>query len=81
MGFDQSVFREKVENPVVIIGSDYIESDGERQEMNRIFVRESEGQRYLVMASNNEEEAWKIMDNRTLMVQDGMITMKMVRVN
>ena len=64
----------------IIIGDDYIETDGERSEFDDIFVRESHGKKYLVLASDGEEESWRIIDENTLEVKDGMISYQLVRV-
>ena len=64
----------------VVIGSDYIESEGQRTEFDEIFVRESGGESYLVFKDKESEEAWKIIDKETLMQGNGLINVKLVRV-
>ena len=49
----------------VVIGSDYTQSEGERQEFE-IFVRESDKVKYLVFKDKESEEAWEILDQDTL---------------
>ncbi|MCV6613871.1 MAG: hypothetical protein OIF35_02760, partial [Cellvibrionaceae bacterium] len=51
----------------IIIGSDYMESDGERHSFEEIFVRESGEEKYLVFKDGEDEVAWKIVDDNTLM--------------
>lgn len=62
------------------IGSDYIESQGQRQEFDDIFVRESGKEKYLVFKNEKSEEAWKIIDDDTLMQGNGLMNVKLVRV-
>lgn len=63
------------------IGSDYIESQGQRKEMDEIFVRESGDTKYLVFKSGNAEEAMKIVDNDTLEQDAGFMKVQFVRIN
>ena len=62
----------------LVIGSDYIEKDGVRNELDKIFERESsDGKKYLVMVNKQgQEEAWEIVDDNTLKQS----VIKMVRV-
>ncbi|MDD2760748.1 MAG: hypothetical protein PHH11_10705 [Methylomonas sp.] len=67
----------------LVIGPDFIDSNGIRTPYQDIFVRESGSQRYLVfIKEDGSEEAWKIEDDDTL-VQDGgglvSITLKRVK--
>lgn len=64
----------------IVIGADYIESQGERTGFEDIFVRESAGERYLVFRDGKAEEAWKIVDQDTLMQGDGLMNVRLVRV-
>ncbi len=65
----------------IVIGADYLESDGTRTEMDKIFVRESAGSRYLVFNGEGEEEAWKIIDDKTLEKGNGFAKVMMHRVD
>lgn len=65
----------------IVIGSDYVESDGERTQMDDIFVRESGGNRYLVLKSDGKEDAWKVIDDKTLERGNGFAKARMVRVD
>lgn len=65
----------------IVIGADYLESDGERTAMDKIFVRESGGTRYLVFLGEGEEEAWKIIDEKTLEQGNGFAKVRMNRVD
>lgn len=65
----------------VTIGKDYIESEGNRRPLNSIVVRESGGEKYLVMTSGQDEEVMKIVDKNTLEQKQGLATFQLVRVN
>ena len=65
----------------IVIGSDYIESDGKREEFDDIFVRESGNTKYLVFKRDGTEETWKIVDDRTLMQKSGFINITLERVD
>lgn len=64
----------------IVIGSDYIESQGQRTEFDDIFVRESGEESYLVFKDSESEEAWKIVDEDTLLQGNGFMNVKLVRV-
>ena len=64
----------------IVIGSDYIESQGERIDFDDIFVRKSGNEKYLVFKDEESEEAWKILDDDTLMQGNGLMNVKLVRV-
>lgn len=64
----------------IVIGADYIESQGQRREFDDIFVRESGKEKYLVFKDDKSEEAWKILDDDTLMQGNGLMNVKIVRV-
>ncbi|MCG9697195.1 hypothetical protein [Shewanella sp. Isolate11] len=65
----------------IVIGSDYIESQGERTTFDDIFVRQSGSQSYLVFKDKGSEEAWKIVDKDTLLQGNTFMNIKLVRVN
>ncbi|GAA3530961.1 hypothetical protein [Zobellella aerophila] len=64
----------------IVIGSDYIEQEGQRTEFDDIFVRESGESRYLVFKDKGSEEAWKIVDDNTLVRGNGIMNMVLERV-
>lgn len=64
----------------IIIGSDYLESQGQRTEFDDIFVRESGEESYLVFKDSESEEAWKILDKDTLLQGNDLVNFKLVRV-
>ncbi|MBV0932839.1 hypothetical protein [Marinobacterium weihaiense] len=64
----------------IVIGRDYLESDGERTQLDDIFVRESGGSRYLVLKTDGKEDAWKIIDDTTLERGNGFAKARMTRV-
>lgn len=49
-------FTEIAGSYTLVIGSNYIESEGERTTFDDIFVRESAGERYLVFKSAEKED-------------------------
>ncbi|WMC12108.1 hypothetical protein PU634_07015 [Oceanimonas pelagia] len=64
----------------IVIGTDYIEHNGERTRFDDIFVRESAGKRYLVFVQGEQEEVWTIVDDHTLMKGNGLVKVLMERV-
>jgi|TARA_Y100000813_G_scaffold183121_1_gene153308 hypothetical protein len=64
----------------IVIGDDYIESEGRRTTFDDIFERESAGKRYLVFKSGETEEVWTIVDDKTLMQGNELVNIKLVRV-
>jgi hypothetical protein len=66
---------------IFIIGDDYIEMDGQRTSLDDIFVRESDGQRYLVFKDGEEEDAFKIVDENTLVQGNDFLSMTFKRVD
>lgn len=69
-----------VQTGTLVIGDDYIESEGKRTEFEEIFVRESGSEKYLVLKDKNaEEEAWKIVDEKTLIQKNGLINVTLKR--
>lgn len=68
----------------IIIGKDYIETRGERTKFDKIFVRKSGDEKYLVFKGKsndkNSEEAWRIIDKDTLIRDDEVFQIKFVRV-
>jgi len=64
------------------IGSDYIEQNGKRVEMDEIFVRVNNDRQYLVFkSSTNREEAMEIFDDGSLGQDLGMAKIKFVPVD
>lgn len=64
----------------IVIGSDYIESQGNRLEFEKIFVRQAGKEKYLVFKDGKAEEAWKILDDGTLMQGNEFMEVRLVRV-
>ena len=65
----------------IVLGDDYLESDGSRTQMDKIFVRESGGASYLVFQSGKDEDAWKIVDDKTLEQGNGFAMVRMRRID
>lgn len=66
----------------IVIGPDYIDSEGVRTNYADIFVRESGDQKYLVFKKDDgAEEAWKIVDKDTLIQGGGLISVTLKRIN
>lgn len=70
-----------IEEQKIIIGSNFIESQGEREEFDDIFIRESGGEDYLVFKNKESEEVWKIIDEDTLLRGNDLMNIKLVRVD
>ena len=65
----------------MIVGRDYLESQGERTHFDKIFVRKSNnGQRFLVFKTGDQEEVWKIIDDQTLQRGNDLINVKLQKV-
>ncbi|WP_188630828.1 hypothetical protein [Oceanisphaera marina] len=76
-----NAFSELIGTQNIIIGSDYIESEGQRTPFEEILVRKSEnGQRYLVFKNDGEEQAWKIIDDNTLQQGNEFINITLHRI-
>jgi len=78
--FMEEMFSEVTGSYKVVIGSNYIDSEGQRTEFDKIFVRESGSERYLVFKTAEKEDVWKIIDDDTLMKGSDLMSMKLVRV-
>lgn len=75
-----NAFAGAVGTQTIVIGPDYIESNGQRAEFEDIFVRDSAGTRYLVFKSGESEEAWKIVDDNTLVQGTGLMNVTLKRI-
>lgn len=66
----------------VIIGRNYIESDGTRTEYDEIFVRKSNnGNRYLVFKNEgSEQEAWQVIDDKTLKKGNQLVSVTLQKI-
>ncbi|QBY04383.1 hypothetical protein E2K93_08260 [Thalassotalea sp. HSM 43] len=64
----------------IVVGADYIESQGKRTEFDDIFVRESGSKSYLVFKGKESEDVWTIIDEDTLMQGNGLMSIQLVRV-
>lgn len=73
-------FAEMTSGGKLVIGPDYIESQGKRTLFDEIFERESAGERYLVFKTGETEAVWKVVDENTLMQGGGLMSIKLVRV-
>lgn len=64
----------------IILGKDYIENNGNRQNFEKIFGRESAGTKYLVMLQDNEEMAFKVSEGgKRLTATNGPMTITMTK--
>jgi hypothetical protein len=73
------VFAEVAGSQKFVIGKNYIDSEGNRTDFEKIFVRESGSDRYLVFKNAAEEDVWKIIDDNTLMKGNDLMSLKLVR--
>lgn len=65
----------------MVIGSDYIEMDGVRTEVD-VITRTSGADKYLVLVDKDtgaDIEAYKIVDNNTMTMEQGMAVMTLTR--
>lgn len=78
-----NAFTQMAGGKTIVIGPDYIDSEGIRTNFNEIFVRESGSQKYLVfIKEDGSEEAWKIEGDDTLVQNEGglvSITLKRIK--
>lgn len=74
------IFAEVASSHTIVIGPNYMDSDGHRTEFEDIFVRESGSERYLVFKNGVEEDVWKIVDQDTLMKGNDLMRIKLVRI-
>lgn len=64
----------------IIVGRNYLESQGERTYFDKIFVRKSNNeQRFLVFKQGEQEEVWKIINDTTLQRGNDLINVKLER--
>lgn len=70
----------KLPQSTLTIGSDYIESNGRRAEVEEIFVRESNGKEFLIIKIGKKEESLEIIDKNTLQQNLGMAKIVFKRV-
>jgi hypothetical protein len=76
-----NAFAQVAGDKTVVIGPDYIDSDGIRTQYKDIFVRESGSQKYLILKNEDEsEEAWKIADDDTLIRGGGLVSITLKRI-
>jgi hypothetical protein len=76
-----NAFAQVAGEKTVVIGPDYIDSDGLRTEYKDIFVRESGSQKYLILQKpDDSEEAWKVEDNDTLIRSGGLVSITLKRI-
>lgn len=64
----------------IVIGRDYLETQGERSNYERIFVRESGDERYLVFTDQQGEQAWRILPDNNLEYRRGLFSYQLQRV-
>ena len=57
----------------LVIGTDYIETDGKRIEVDEIIVRVSGGKSYLVIKSGQDEQSLEIINENTLKQDMGLV--------
>jgi hypothetical protein len=64
----------------LVIGADFIEKNGTRTKFEKIFVRKSGSQEYLVFKNGTSEEGWLIVDKDTLVQDAGLVRLTLSRV-
>lgn len=65
----------------IVIGPNYIDSNGIRTDYKDIFVRDSGSQKYLILKKEDgSEEAWKILDDDTLVKGDSLVSVTLKRI-
>jgi hypothetical protein len=68
-------------NQRLVIGENFIESQGQRMEFEEIFVRSSGNERHLVLKDGRSEQLWDIEDQDTLLQRVAGMELRYVRVD
>lgn len=69
-------------NEVVVIGSNFIERDGIRDEFDRIFLKKSGRSEYLIFEKGETKESWKIKsDGRLVQTSGGLMGYSLVPIS
>jgi len=63
-----------------IIGSDFVESNGQRKLLDKIYVRKTGGKEFLVFKDSESEEIWNIVDANTLRLESGPMSITLTRI-
>ncbi len=63
-----------------IIGSDFVESNGQRKLLDKIYVQETGGKEFLVFKDSASEEIWDIVDANTLRLEAGQMRITLTRI-
>lgn len=64
----------------VIIGRDFIETNGVREKFNKIFVRKTGNEAFLVFENGAKEKAWKIINPTTLVQGGSLVNVQLVKI-
>ncbi|WP_018983612.1 hypothetical protein [Salinimonas chungwhensis] len=59
----------------LVIGDDFIEANGQRNNVDEIFTRESGGKQYLVFAKGEDEQTFEITDDDNLEIGQMGVTL------
>lgn len=65
----------------MVIGSDYTSTNGEKVELDEIFVRESGGKKYLVFKLDDAEDVMLILNDTTLSQGAGLVSISYKKVS
>ncbi len=64
----------------MIIGRDFIETNGVREKFNKIFVRKTGDEAFLVFENGAKEKSWKIIDPTTLVQGGSLVNVQLVKI-
>lgn len=64
---------------IITIGDNYIESQGKRIDMDNIFVRNTNGKKYLILEKGNDEQSFEIAKDGSLVQNMGMINIRFIK--
>ncbi len=64
----------------VIIGRDFIETNGVREKFNKIFVRKTADESFLIFENGAKEKAWKIINPTTLVQGGSLVNVQLVKI-
>jgi hypothetical protein len=63
------------------IGTDYIESNGEKTAIEKIYVKEQGDKKFLIMQTQQGEQAYIIDKDGSLLIKAGIATIKFTKVD
>ncbi len=63
------------------IGTDYIESNGQKINIDKIYVKEQGDKKFLIMQTQQGEQAYMIDKDDSLLIKSGIATIKFTKID